>query len=979
MQGSRCARMQCWKNLSIRLKWTLIEHKPTNTVVPLHGARNAGSAGVRCLHARSLKQLIGAMTRNLCRLERPGFLQCPQYAVQQCKSLSTGASQVDPIEQHRRRLRDWFSHMPKEEMRFGSFSMDNWRIDPVLAESSPRENRELAARLGVSARAEPEKSQVFKANHLFPSLGEPFPRVKNVLLYGMVGMGKSTVVNKLVLDWCDGQLDQFHIILPFSCEDLSSQNQSTSLNKLVTRKYTQLRSVLPQIWSGRQGKVLLVFSDLEQLKLDFRLSKTELCSDPSEPQPPGSLLVNLLRNYLIPDASILVTTRPSAVDSIPSRYIDRYVRVCGFTEVEQQRQYFRNRLRLSPHDTAGQNLMEMLYRNLQRQSRLTTDCFLPSYCWIICANLHFLHFTTAADLPTQTLTGLYNSFLALNFGGQIVDANSQQNIPIVRYIAKAVGKLAYEGIEMKKTVFSEEDLQSCFELHTRTEEELNQLTAFQLDVLGFFMSPSAEHHSEPRLRFTVPAMQEYLAALYVVLGEKKTVLERVGNEVSETIGKASEDVTAILAIVSKFMPLRIITLLRLVNIFPRIFRKIRTKSKKGIANTMVFEMFKEDEELNSDVLEQINESILGKEAGTGDRTSTQCFELFPTFMAGLLAQSNRLLLEQLGCTIKNVTVREISNNLKKHLSKVTANKQLPPSELMDLLLFLYELQNEAFAREICKSFQSLNLSQVKMTTLKCFVTASVMNASDHPVDQMNLSVCNLTEDCLKILKPVLLRCKNLNLQFNHLGLGAWQEVSHLLQDPNCTVQNLWLCDNVLSEAALNCIGPAIAHNSSVTQLSLLHTSLGDQGLKVLTPYIQVNTQLKDLNLASNNISEEAAMDFVEMIKKHPTLETVHLYLNEISDNGKQELHALSQEQDGVTVLASITEGSDISAYWTLILKNVMGNAANRDQEHMANHLALFQNELKFSRRQTRNLWKKIRLLRVERRIEKKLRNIQQEK
>eukprot|EP00061_Rhincodon_typus_P017183 g45761.t1 len=656
--------------------------------------------------------------------------------------------------------------MPKEEMRFGSFSMDNWRIDPVIAESSPRENRELATRLGVYTHTEPEKSQVLKANHMFTSLCEPSPPVKNVLLYGTVGMGKSTVVNKLVLDWCDGQLDQFHIILPFSCEDLSSQNQSTSLNKLVTRKYTQLRSILPQIWSGRLGKVLLVFSDLEQLKLDFRLSKTELCSDPSEPQLLSSLLVNLLRNYLIPDASILVTARPSAVDSIPSRYIDRYVRICGFTEVEQQRQYFRNRLSLSPDDTASQNLMEMLYRNLQRQSQLTTDCFLPSYCWIICANLHFLHFTTAADLPIQTLTGLYNSFLALNFGGQIVDANSQQNIPIVRYIAKTVGKLAYEGIEKKKMVFSEEDLQSCFELHTRTEEELNQLTAFQMDVLGFFMSPSAQRDSEPLLRFTVPAMQEYLAALYVVLGEKKTVLERVGNVVSETIGKASEDMTAILAIVSKFMPLRILTLLRLVNIFPRFFRKISTKSKKGIANTMVFEMFKEDDELNSDVLEQIDESILGKEVGvsntpSGDRTSTQCFELFPTFMAGLLAQNNRLLLEQLGCTIKNVTVREISNHLKKHLSKVTANKQLPPSEFMDLLLFLYELQNEAFARQICKSFQSLNLSQVKMTTLKCFVIASIMNTSDHPVDEMNLSVCNLSEDCLKILKPVLLRCKNL--------------------------------------------------------------------------------------------------------------------------------------------------------------------------------------------------------------------------
>ncbi|XP_078389184.1 NLR family member X1 [Cetorhinus maximus] len=975
--------MQCLKHLPTRSKCTLIKHQTLNTVVrPFTGAATMASAGIQCLQLQSSKWLVIAMIRNisLTRFGRSEFLWCPQYLVHQCKSLSTSSSQADPIEQHRKRLRYWFSHMPNEEMQFGSFSLENWHIDPVIAESSPNENRELTARLGVYSHIKPNKSKIITIDKVFTNVCDESP-VKNVVLYGMVGMGKSTVINKLVLDWCDGKFNQFDIILPFSCEDLSSQNQPTSLNKLITRKYTQLKTIVPQIGSGKQGNVLFVFTGLEQLKLDFRLSKTELCSDPNEPLPPNSLLVNLLRKYLLPDANILVTTRPSAVDSIPSRYVDRYARICGFTDLELQYLYFKNRLNMSGDDQANKNLMKMLFRNLQRQSQLTVDCFLPSYCWIICATLHFLHFTTA-NMPIQTLTGLYTSFLRLNFGGQILHTSSQQNISIVRYIAKTVGKLACEGIAKKKMHFSEEDLQQCFELDNKTEEELNQLTAFQIDMLGFFMSPVAQHNSDPLLRFTIPAMQEYLAALYVVLGEKKSILERVGIVVSDTIGKASEDVAAILAIVSKLVPFRILTLVRLVNVFPRIFRKINTKSKKGIANTMIFEMFKQDDEFNSDVLEQINVSILGEEVevsstASSERTSTQSFELFPTFMAGLLAQNNRLLLEQLGCTIKNITVREIANNLKEPLSNIT-NKQLPPSEFMDLLFFLYELQNDAFAGEICKSFQSLNLSKVKMTPLKCFVIASIMNTSSHPTEEMNLSLCDLNEDCLKILQPLLLRCKDLNLQFNNLGLGAWQEVSNLLMDPNCAVQNLWLCDNALSEAAINCIGPAIAHNRSVTQLSLQHTSLGDKGVKVLTPYIRGNTHLKEINLASNLIREDAAMALVEMIKKHPTLEKVHLYLNEISDSGKQKLQALRWEQDGVNVLVSISEESNISPYWTLILKNLAQNAVNGDKELVADYLTLFQNEVKFSRRQTHNPWKKIKLLQMENQTEKLLKQIQQE-
>ncbi|GCB71714.1 hypothetical protein scyTo_0001674 [Scyliorhinus torazame] len=197
-------------------------------------------------------------------------------------------------------------------------------------------------------------------------------------------------------------------------------------------------------------------------------------------------------------------------------------------------------------------------------------------------------------------------------------------------------------------------------------------------------------------------------------------------------------------------------------------------------------------------------------------------------------------------------------------------------------------------------------------------------------------------------------------------------------DPHCAVQNLWLCDNALSEAAVNCIGPAIAHNRSITQLSLLNTSLGDKGVKMLTPYIRDNAHLRDINLASNHISEHTAMDLVEMIKTHPTLERVHLYLNEISDRGKQNLQVLSREQDGVTVLASITDESNISAYWSLILKNISQNTANRDKELVADYLTLFQNELTFSRGQTRNLWKKLKLLRVENGIETLLKQIKQE-
>lgn len=128
----------------------------------------------------------------------------------------------------------------------------------------------------------------------------------NVLLYGAVGTGKSTVVRKLVLDWCAGSaLSQFKLLVPFSCEDLSQLSKSTSLRDLVGRKYVHLRKTPFLSGDNDQARdVLFIFNGMEKMKLDFRIGTTELCSDPNEAVPAGAAVVNLLRKYLLPEVRL---------------------------------------------------------------------------------------------------------------------------------------------------------------------------------------------------------------------------------------------------------------------------------------------------------------------------------------------------------------------------------------------------------------------------------------------------------------------------------------------------------------------------------------------------------------------------------------------------------------------------------------------------------------------------------------------------
>ncbi|XP_051494511.1 NLR family member X1 isoform X2 [Apus apus] len=893
----------------------------------------------------------------------------------------------DAIKQHQKRLSAWFSHQPNEERQFGpSFSLDAVHVDPVIRQSSMEEILKPSPDLTIQNQLQQPCSRVITLQNLF-DVDACGRQVKNVVLYGTVGTGKSTLIKKMVVDWCHGRLPRFELVIPFSCEDLSHSHAPISLRRLISKKYQHLRDVVPMLGASNL-KVLFILNGLERLNLDFRLAGTELCCDPNEPVPSSAIVVNLLRKYLLPEASIIVTTRPSAVRRIPAKYVGCYAEICGFSDTNLQKLYFQMRLSqpgcsgegsVSSSSGEQENLVEMLSRNLERHNQIAAACFLPSYCWLVCTTLHFLYFTRMVP-PSQTLTGIYTSFLRLNFSGEVLDSTDPTNISMMKYVAKMVGKLAYQGVMSRKTCFSEDDLQQCFEVEMKTESELNLLEVFRSDVFRFFLTPCMQPGKEHTFVFTIPAMQEYLAALYVVLGEKKTLTQRVGKELSEVIGKVSEDVAVVLSIISKVLPMRFLPVLfNLLKIFPRYFSRLSGKDRDAIAHTMAEELFKEEDYYNDDVLDQINSSILGVEGPMrhpDEAPDDEVFELFPIFMGGILSRRNRAILEQLGCSIKNLAAFEIAKAMKKTVIR-KSRKGLPPSELMDYLFFLHEFQNERFTAEAIRSLRAVNLSSVRMTPLKCSVLAAVMGTTCHEVEELNLTSCNLDTSSLRILFPVLLRCKALHLQLNSLGSDACREIRDLLLHEKCVVSNLRLANNPVGEQGAQLLAEALAGNRSLTHLSLLHTALGDRGAEVIAQHLAENQHLQELNLGYNSLTDTAALRVVEVAKKHATLDKVHLYFNDISEDGKRALHSLRMDRDGVRALVFLTAGTDVSDYWSNILNVVQKNLPFWDHERVRQHLALFLQDLESSRRQTASPWRKAKFLRVESEVKKMLGKLQQ--
>ncbi|XP_018598172.1 NLR family member X1 isoform X2 [Scleropages formosus] len=778
--------------------------------------------------------------------------------------------------------------------------------------------------------------------------------------------------------------------------DLFQSTKPTSLRDLVGKKYLHLRRTPYLSGEGHQARdVLFIFNGMERMKLNFRIASTELCSDPNEPLPTWAIMVNLLRKYLLPEASILVTTRLSAVDHIPKKYVDRYVQICGFNNPDRQRSYFTSRLlqqsaeKLNPE---AESLIELLYLNLQRESQLAAACFLPSYCWLTCATLHFLHFTDT-QAPIRTLTGIYTSFLRLNFGGEVLEAasssTSDQQTSLMLYVVRTVGKLAFDGVKNKRTRFSEEELEQWVGGKTKTDEELQQLAVFRTDVLAFFLVPCVEsikpqeagEEVERRYVFAVPAMQEYLAALYVVLGENKTLVEKLSREVSQAVGQAGEDLTSLVTILSKFIPIRIFAIFNLLRLVPSLFERIINLTKGRIARTMAAEMFRSEDSFNEDVLDQVEQSLLGVQGPAPQQQSDQKpFELYPIFMGGLLHYGNRALLEQLGCRITSTVVSQITHALSRYLVRESRKAQ-PPAELMDLLVFLYEFQNPRLTAQVLGSLRVINLSTVRMTPLKCFVLSSVLSCTPprHLLNELNLSSCHLTQELLEMLRPAFLRTRRLNLQFNSLGPGSCNILKDILLDPSCAIKSLQLCDNELLESGAKSLLEALPENRSLRRLDLMHTGLGDSGAIQLAEKLSSHSGLEELNVAYNQIGDTAALQLVEACREHPSIHTVHLYLNQLSEVGKQSLYinsSTSGSSHKVKVLASVTEGADLSKDWHPILSVIRENATSWERARVCEQLRIFLRELELGRRQQYNILKKLHFLRVERGVRACLRMLE---
>lgn len=235
------------------------------------------------------------------------------------------------------------------------------------------------------------------------------------MLVGKAGMGKTTCIRKLCLDWARDCIPQFDFVFLLDGKSLAVKEPTHNLQTLLLNVSTLAPScsdseaVFAQILAAPK-RVLIIFDRFEDLR-DFEtllhpLEKDTVTSLQKHNKDKTfnlrQLYAAILQRLVLPGCSLLLSSRPRGSASQLLRKVDNLLEVCGFS-TEDVETYIK-------HYFPDPDLRQSAMNCLQNCSYLNLLCWNPGLCRLVCMILE--QQPNLETLP-RTLTGLCHQVLCL--------------------------------------------------------------------------------------------------------------------------------------------------------------------------------------------------------------------------------------------------------------------------------------------------------------------------------------------------------------------------------------------------------------------------------------------------------------------------------------------------------------------------------------------------------------------------------------
>ncbi|NXS51995.1 NLRP3 protein, partial [Brachypteracias leptosomus] len=348
-----------------------------------------------------------------------------------------------------------------------------------------------------------------------------------VVLVGAPGMGKTMTVRKVMVEWVEGTYRRFDYVFCIDCKDIAL-TQEASVVDLVSRCCPHRRTLVGKILDG-QKRILFIFDGFEALGFSLVEPKEELSSDPREVKPLETTLRSLLKKTVLPRSSLLITSRPVALQSL-GRCLEgeRCAEILGFPAARREEHFHRF--------FGDTNKANMALGFARGDEVLYSLCTIPIMSWSICTVLkqELTQKKTLVECPKTTTQ------MSMFYLSWLMRCRDRDNPQDLQKFLPNLCSLAAEGIWKHKVLFE--------------EKEIKERGLDQPELLPLFLNEKIPKKGVDQgnfYSFTHLHLQELFAAMFYVLEDDEGAANDSGallkdvNLLLESYGGSRKDLTLV--------------------------------------------------------------------------------------------------------------------------------------------------------------------------------------------------------------------------------------------------------------------------------------------------------------------------------------------------------------------------------------------------------------------------------------------------
>ena len=321
---------------------------------------------------------------------------------------------------------------------------------------------------------------------------------KRILIEGAPGIGKTVLAKEIAYQWATNEiLTEINIFFLIYLRDPQLQSITTTKQLVEYMSMGCLND--EQITTFNQ---YLVNSKGEHLCIVM---------DGFDEYPPSlqenSFIVDIINDGVLPEATVVITSRPTATVSLHDR-VDRRIDILGLPKEERDK-YISQALSSTPTKKTE------LERHLKQKPVINGLCFVPLHLAVL------LYLFQQGSLP-ETLTEMNESFILhtiyrnLKKDGKTPSGlvSKLTNVPKpVLDIVYDLSELAFKGLQENKLVFTFEEMKQVCPFIDETVGAINGFGLLQ--AVQHYPHEGAAAGTTTSHNFLHYTMQEYLAALHV--------------------------------------------------------------------------------------------------------------------------------------------------------------------------------------------------------------------------------------------------------------------------------------------------------------------------------------------------------------------------------------------------------------------------------------------------------------------------------